>query len=101
MITEKDKALLESLKEQMKTALHSNYARNIGDKKMKELRELWERITGQKYPYSGSCSTCQLRLLQKVGRWYEEYVGNEPMLTVNELEEKDANKDTPKKNSKK
>lgn len=91
-LTKDDKALLKSIEVQMKTALHSNYARNIGERNMTKLKTLWEKITGSVYPYSGSCSTCQLRLLSKVGKWYEEYKQPEHKLTDNKLDNKATDK---------
>lgn len=96
-LTKEDKALLKTVEPQMRTALHSNYARSIGDRNMTRLIELWEKIKGTRYPNRGSCASCQLKLLAKVGKWYEEeYSQPEPEVTVNKLDNKAADKQQEK-----
>lgn len=92
-LTTEDKELLKALETQLKTALESDYARNIGTSKMNALTALYERITGVKYPYRGSCSSCQLRLLKRVAQWVKDHVETEPPLTTKKIKNKVANKD--------
>lgn len=91
-MTKEDKELLAKIKVQLRTALESDYARNIGSADMEKLKALWERMTGQRYPYNGSCSSCQLRLLKMVARWVKDHVELEPEVKINNLENKVANK---------
>lgn len=95
-LTVEDKYLLTILETPLKTALESDYARNIGTANMVKLRTLWERITGQKYPYNGSCASCQLRLLKKVAQWVKDHAVTEPPVSDNKLENKAANKSKKK-----
>lgn len=91
-LTKDDKELLAKIQDQLKTALESDYARNIGTVTMEKLKALWERITGQKYPYNGSCSSCQLRLLKRVAQWVNDHGEKEPPVTTKKLDNKVANK---------
>lgn len=92
-LTVEDKELLKSLETPLKTALESDYARNIGTSKMNALKALYERITGVKYPYTGSCASCQLRLLKRVAKWVNDHVESEPPVTTKKLKNKVANKE--------
>lgn len=91
-LTKDDKELLAALETPLKTALESDYARNIGTSKMTALKALYERITGVKYPYTGSCSSCQLRLLKRVAQWVKDHGEKEPPVITNKLKNKSANK---------
>lgn len=91
-LTKEDKEFIKTIETQLRTALESDYARNVGTAKMNQLRELWERITGEKYPV-GFCTSCQLRLLKKVAKWLKDHAETEPQLKNNKLDKKAANKE--------
>lgn len=96
-LTEEDVRFLDSISDKIRTAMKSDYARNMTSTQIERLRNLYRKMYGQDYVGSSSCSTCQLRLLKKVGEWLEKRkVREEPeqALTVNELEKTDTNTNT-------
>lgn len=96
-LTEEDVRFLDSISGKIRTAMKSDYARNMTSAQIERLRDLYRKMYGQDYVGSSSCSTCQLRLLKKVGEWLEKRkVREEPeqALTVSELGDTAANTDT-------
>lgn len=91
-LTKEDKEFIKTIETQLSTALNADYARNIGTAKMNQLRALWERIIGEKYP-AGFCTSCQLRLLKKVAVWLKDHAETEPPVKTNKLDKKAANKE--------
>lgn len=101
MLTEQDINFLDSIAGKLDTAMKFNYARGLQSHQIEYLRMLYKKMYGTDYVGSASCSTCQLRLLQQVGKWLQKHKEVheelEPVLTVNELGEQVTNKSKKKR----
>lgn len=103
-LTEQDIKFLDGIAGRIETATKHDYARNLQTSQVEQLKVLYRKMYGTEYVGSSSCSTCQLRLLKKVGEWLEKrkvHEEPEPVLTINELGEQAANKDKKKTGRKK
>lgn len=98
-LTEQDIKFLDGIAGRIETATKHDYARNLQTSQVEQLKVLYRKMYGTEYVGSSSCSTCQLRLLKKVGEWLEKrkvHKEPEPVLTINELGEQATNKDKKK-----
>lgn len=103
-LTEQDIKFLDGIAGRIETATKHDYARNLQTSQVEQLKVLYRKMYGTEYVGSSSCSTCQLRLLKKVGEWLEKrkvHEEPEPVLTINELEVQATNKDKKKTGRKK
>lgn len=103
-LTEQDIKFLDGIAGRIETATKHDYARNMQTNQVEYLKVLYKKMYGTEYVGSSSCSTCQLRLLKKVGEWLEKrkvHEELEPVLIINELEEQATNKDKKKTGRKK
>ena len=87
-MTQEDIKWLKQFESNFKTAINSNYSRNILDSQLRKMVEIYESITGKKYNLCYHCSTSILGFLKDMGRIYFQKVqaGNEPDVNINELE---------------
>lgn len=92
-LTEDDIKFLDSIAGKIETATKQDYARNLQTNQVERLKIIYKKMYGQDYVGSSSCSTCQLRLLKKVGNWLEKHKEPELALTTNELGDEATNKD--------
>lgn len=103
-LTEQDIKFLDGIAGRIETATKHDYARNLQTSQVEQLKVLYRKMYGTEYVGSSSCSTCQLRLLKKVGEWLEKrkvHEEPEPVLTISELGEQVTNKDKKKTGRKK
>lgn len=87
-MTKEDLQLLSEYETNFKTAINSNYTRNIVKSKIEKMLEIYKRETGENYILCTHCSSSVLTFLKKIGKLYFEKVqeGNENNLNINELE---------------
>ena len=96
--------MIKSYEDRLKTAVYSDYARNIISSDLEQLRLIYSKIIGKDYRLNKSCSVCQLNFLKLLGRWWfdnkETYENSiivveepEPILKINQLENKVTNKE--------
>lgn len=71
-LTEQDIKFLDDIAGRIETATKHDYARNMQTIQVEYLKVLYKKMYGTEYVGSSSCSTCQLRLLKKVGEWLEK-----------------------------
>ena len=55
-----------------RTAIENNYCRNLGGRKYRELNDIYERITGNKYAVNFGCPHCAIRFIKDLGKLYFE-----------------------------
>ena len=55
------------------TATKSSYARGLQKKDVERVRDIYSEIIGQTYSMNVNCSTCILKLLQKISPYYFEF----------------------------
>ena len=96
--------MIKTYEDRLKTAVFSDYARNIISSDLEQLRLIYNKIIGKDYRLNKSCSVCQLNFLKLLGRWWfdnkETYDNSiivveepEPILKINQLENKVTNKE--------
>ena len=98
--------MLRKYEERFRTAVFSDYSRNIISQDLEQLRLIYNKIHNTDYRLNKSCSTCQLNFLKLLGRWWFDNKENlitvqeksftvveepEPILKINELENKVTN----------
>lgn len=63
--------ILSGCEDILDNALHREYARNLGIALYKKLNEVYEHITGKKYPGNGwGCPVCNFNFVKKVAKYY-------------------------------
>lgn len=72
-MTNEDYALLEEYKEQLHTALHSDYSRYVPRQVLKRMVEIVRGVDAN-YKMNPSCSRCVLGILKDAARLYEAEV---------------------------
>ena len=72
-MTNEDYALLTEYKEQLHTALHSDYSRYVPRQVLKRMVEIVRGVDGN-YKMNPSCSRCVLSILKNAARLYEAEV---------------------------
>jgi hypothetical protein len=55
------------------TATQSSYARGLQKKDVERIRDIYSEIIGQTYNMNVGCSSCILKLLQKISPYYFEF----------------------------
>lgn len=87
-MTAEDLKWLSSFENNFKTAINSNYSRNILGSQLRKMVEIYELEIGKKYSLCYHCSSSVVGFLKDLGKIYFDLVqkGNEPELTTNELE---------------
>lgn len=70
---QEDFEYLKQFEDRFNTALKANYARGIQSKDVEKIRNIYSEIIGQPYKMNTSCSSCILKLLQKVSPYYFEF----------------------------
>lgn len=94
---------LKSFESNFRTAINSNYSRNVLESQLRKMVQIYEQETGKKYTLCYHCSTSVLYFLKDMGKLYFEKVqaGNEQELDINELDDKVTNtKNNTTKNTK-
>lgn len=69
-LTEDQYRALAPFEQNMRTALHSNYARNPGRRATLDMQDIYNEVTGARLRVNVGCGTCILNLLKDVGRIY-------------------------------
>ncbi len=69
-MTNEDYELLTEYKEQLHTALHSDYSRYVPRQVLKRMVEIVRGVDGN-YKMNASCSRCVLGILKDAARLYE------------------------------
>lgn len=86
---------LKKFEDNFNTAIKSNYTRAITSSDKIRMKEILLEETGENFPLSMSCGLCTLKLVKKVGQLYfnsiKETIELEPILNINELENKVTN----------
>lgn len=102
-MTQEDIIYLSAYERNFNTAINSNYSRNVVSSALERMKEIYERHTGEQYRLCTHCSSSVLSFLKVVGKLYYKEVqkGNEPQLTVNELEKTVTKKENKKIKTKK
>jgi hypothetical protein len=79
---------LSSFESNFRTAINSNYSRNVLESQLRKMVDIYEKVTGKKYSLCYHCSTQILYFLKDIGKIYFDAVqkGNESTLSDNELE---------------
>lgn len=70
-MTNEDYALLSEYKEQLHTALHSDYSRYVPRQVLKRMVEIVRGVDAN-YKMNPSCSRCVLSILKDAARLYEK-----------------------------
>lgn len=98
MISKENFKWLSQFESNFRTAINSNYTRNILESQLRKMVEIYELSTGKKYNLCYHCSSSILAFLKVIGKIYLDQKGNETQLKDKELENKVAKKE--KKNGK-
>lgn len=87
-MTTEDINWLSKFETNFRTAINSNYSRNILESQLRKMVEIYELETGKKYKLCLHCSSQILQFIKDMGKIYFETVqaGNETEVTTNELE---------------
>lgn len=99
-LTENEIDILKKYEDRMRTALFSDYSRNIISPDLERLRLIYNKVKSVDYRLNKSCASCQLTFLKKLGEWWFDYKENsnkvleepEPILEINDLQNKATNK---------
>lgn len=97
-MTQEDIKYLKQFENNFRTAINSNYSRNIIKKDLEKMLGIYKRVTGRDYTLCTHCTTSILTFLRLIGEVYFDTVqkGNETELNTNELQnvvtEKENNK---------
>lgn len=97
-MTQEEFDFLKEFEGNFKTAINSNYSRNIVKGKLEKMHSIYKRVTGREYSLCTHCPNSILQFLKLIGGVYfkEVQVRNEPILKTNELQnvvtEKENNK---------
>lgn len=85
-MTKEDLKWLSQFETNFNTAIKSNYSRNVMESQLRKMVEIYEKVTGNKYPLCYHCSSSVLGFLQDMGKIYLDHKGKEPKVNINELE---------------
>lgn len=94
-MTNEDYALLTEYKEQLHTALHSDYSRYVPRQVLKRMVEI-VRGGNANYNMNPSCSRCVLSILKDAARLYEKEVQQRQNTETNGKPRKPKNKKADK-----
>lgn len=104
-----DMKWLSQFESNFRTAIHSNYSRNVLESQLRRMVEIYEKETGKRYSLCYHCSTQVLYFLKDMGKLYYDVLqgrnyeavqaGNETVLTDKELEKTVTDLETKTKNN--
>lgn len=102
-MTKEDIQFLSEFESNFKTAINSNYSRNIVKSNLEKMLEIYKRETGRNYSLCTHCTTSILTFLRLIGELYFDTVqdGTEPNLKINELQKTVTDMENKKKKMKK
>lgn len=106
-MTKEDIQFLSEFEPNFKTAINSNYSRNIVKSKLEKMLEIYKRETGRNYSLCTHCTTSILTFLRLIGEVYFDHKndlvqdGTEPNLKINELQKTVTDMEIKKKKIKK
>ena len=102
-MTQEELQFLSEFEPNFKTAINSNYSRNIPKSKLEKMVEIYKRETGRNYSLCTHCTTSILTFLRLIGELYFDTVqeGNETKLEINELQKTVTKMENKKKKMKK
>lgn len=88
-MTNKELEFLSEYEQHFKTAINSNYTRNIVKSALEKMLDIYQRESGKQYKLCTRCPVSILGFLKVVGKMYFDIVqrGNEPVLEINDLQE--------------
>ena len=69
-LTQEELDRLAPYEQNMRTALHSKYLRNVGRSGLAVMIPIYERATGYRIHVNDTCGACILDFLQRLGRIY-------------------------------
>lgn len=69
-LTQEELDKLAPYEQNMRTALHSKYLRNVGRTGLAVMIPIYERVTGYRIHVNDTCGACILDFLQRLGRIY-------------------------------
>lgn len=72
-MTKEEFEYLSQFDDRFNTATKANYARAVQSKDVEKIRDIYSRLIGQPYKMNTNCSTCVLKLLQKLSKYYFEH----------------------------
>lgn len=90
MISKENFKWLSQFESNFRTAINSNYTRNILESQLKRMVEIYEVSTGKKYNLCTHCSTSVLAFLKVIGKLFLDQKGKETELKTKELKNKVA-----------
>lgn len=85
-MTKEELKYLSQFETNFNTAIKSNYSRNVLESQLRKMVEIYEKVTGNKYPLCYHCSSSVLGFLKDMGKIYLDHKGKEPKVNINELE---------------
>lgn len=102
-MTQEDLKYLKQFEPNFKTAIKSNYTRNIVKSNLENMLNIYQKETGTKYNLCYHCPTSVLKFIQTVGKFYFNLVqdGNEPTLKTKELQNTVTKKENKKEKTNK
>lgn len=97
-MTQEDIKYLEAYEQHFKTAINSNYTRNVVSSALDRMLEIYQKETGTSYRLCKSCTSSILNFLKQIGKLYFKAVqeGKETKVTDNELEKTVTQKENKK-----
>lgn len=95
-MTKEDLKYLSQFETNFNTAIKSNYSRNVLESQLRKMVEIYEKVTGNKYPLCYHCSSSVLGFLKDMGKIYLDHKGKEPEVNINELEKVVTQKENKK-----
>ena len=97
-MTQEDIKFLSEYESNFKTAINSNYTRNILKTPLLKMLDIYQRETGKTYNLCTHCTVSVLAFLKVIGKMYFEIVqrGNEPNVIINDLQKTVTKKENKK-----
>ena len=97
-MTQEELKFLSEYESNFKTAINSNYTRNVMKSALTKMVDIYQRETGKSYNLCPHCPTSVLAFLKVVGKMYFEIVqrGNEPNVIINDLQKTVTKKENKK-----
>lgn len=94
-MTKKELEFLSEYEQHFKTAINSNYTRNIVKSALEKMLDIYQRESGKQYKLCAHCPVSILGFLKVVGKMYFDIVqrGNEPILEINDLQKTENKKE--------
>ena len=72
-LTKEQYEILKKYERNLKTAVYSDYSRNMMTKDLKTILGIYDDVTEIPHSISFSCGSCQLGLLKRIGKIYFQY----------------------------